>query len=98
MTIQPRSEQDAERPTLLVHNDSASPWRGEVMISRRRTVGGGEPLGQQQVSFDLEPRSATAIMINDDVLSPLDGLAGVPGCPGRVGGSRLLVLRGGPAA
>ena len=73
MTIQPRSEQDAERPTLLVHNDSASPWRGEVMISRRRTVGGGEPRGQQKMSFDLEPRSATTIMINDDVLSPLNG-------------------------
>ena len=69
MTIQPRSEQGAERPTLLLHNDSATPWSGEVMISRRPTVGGAEPLAQQQVSFDLEPRSATAIVINDDVLS-----------------------------
>jgi len=72
MTIQPRSGQDGERPTLLMHNDSARPWRGEVMISRRRTVGGGEPIGQQQIPFNLEARSATTIVINDDLLSPLN--------------------------
>ena len=71
MTIQPRFEQSGERPTLVLHNDSSAPWSGEVMISRRRTLGGGEPLAQQQVSFDLEPRSATTILINDDVLSAL---------------------------
>jgi beta-mannosidase len=71
MTIQPRSEDGLERPTLLLHNDSASRWSGEVMVHRRRTVGGGEPLGQQQVSFNLEPRSATAILISDEVLSPV---------------------------
>ena len=69
MTIQPRSDSGDERPMLLLHNDSAAPWRGQVMISRRRTVGGAEPLAEQQVSFDLEPRAATAIMIDDDVLS-----------------------------
>jgi beta-mannosidase len=69
MTIQPRSEQGEEQPTLLLHNDSATSWSGEVKISRRRTMGGGEPLAEQQVSFNLEPRSATAMMINDDVLS-----------------------------
>jgi beta-mannosidase len=72
MTIQPRTEQGAERPTVLLHNDSAGPWHGEVIVSRRRTVGGGGPLRQQQVSFDLEPRSATSIVINDDVLSPIN--------------------------
>ena len=72
MTIQPRSEKDLERPTLLLHNDAATPWSGEVTISRRRTVAGGEPLGQQQVSFDLEPRSAIGISINDEVLSALE--------------------------
>jgi beta-mannosidase len=72
MTIQPRSGQDGERPTLLMHNDSASPWHGEVVISRHRTVAGGEPIGQQQVPFNLEPRSATTIVINDDLLSPLN--------------------------
>ena len=69
MTIQPRSDSGEERPMLLLHNDSAAPWRGQVMISRRRTVGDAEPLGQQHVSFELEPRAATAIMIDDDVLS-----------------------------
>jgi beta-mannosidase len=70
LTIQPRSETGTERPTLLVHNDSAAPWRGQVLISRRRTVGDSEPLARQQVDFALEPRAATAIAINDDVLSP----------------------------
>jgi len=70
LTIQPRSDPGAERPTLLVHNDSAAPWRGQVLISRRRTVGGPEPLAQQQVDLALEPRAATAITIDDDVLSP----------------------------
>jgi beta-mannosidase len=69
MTIQPRSDQGAERPTLMLHNDSATSWNGEVKISRRRTIGGDQSLAQQQLSFDLEPRTATAIVINDDVLS-----------------------------
>src|SRR5215218_2136489 len=69
MTIQPRPDQDVERPTLVLHNDSATPWHGQIKISRRRTIGGGESLADQQVSFDLEPRAATAIVINDDVLS-----------------------------
>ena len=68
MTIQPRSDSGDERPTLLLHNDSAVPWRGQVLISRRRTAGGRELLAQQQHSFDLEPRAATAIMIDNDVL------------------------------
>ncbi len=69
LTIQPRSDGGDERPTLLLHNDSAAPWRGQVMISRRRTVGGAEPLAHQEVSFALEPRAATAIRIDDDVFS-----------------------------
>jgi beta-mannosidase len=69
MTIQPRPDQDVERPTLVLHNDSATPWHGQIKISRRRTIGGGESLAEQQVSLDLEPRAATAIVINDDVLS-----------------------------
>jgi len=69
MTIQPRPDQDVERPTLVLHNDSATPWHGQIKISRRRTIGGGESLADQQVSLDLEPRAATAIVINDDVLS-----------------------------
>jgi beta-mannosidase len=72
MTIQPRSGQDGERPTLLMHNDSARPWHGEVVISRRRAVGGGEPIGQQQIPLNLEAWSATTIVINDDLLSPLN--------------------------
>jgi beta-mannosidase len=70
LTIQPRSDSGGERPTLLVHNDSADPWRGQVLISRRRTSGGSEPLARQQVAFALEPRAATAITIDEDVLSP----------------------------
>jgi beta-mannosidase len=70
LTIQPRSESGGERPTLLVHNDSADPWRGQVLISRRRTSGGSEPLAREQVAFALEPRAATAITIDEDVLSP----------------------------
>ena len=69
LTIQPRSDEGGERPTLLLHNDSAAPWRGQVVISRRRTVGGAEPLAHQEVSIELEPRAATAIRIDDDVLS-----------------------------
>jgi beta-mannosidase len=69
LTIQPRSDSGTERPTLLLHNDSANPWAGRVTISRRQTVGGGAPLIQQQVTFDLEPRDAIAIGIDDDLLS-----------------------------
>ncbi len=69
MTIQPRSEHNLERPTLLLHNDSAISWSGEVKISRRRTIGRDEPLALQSVSFHLAPRAATAIVINDDMLA-----------------------------
>jgi len=68
MTIQPRAEQKMQRPILLLHNDSASSWSGEVTISRR-TIGSEESLAQQSASFQLEPRAATAIVISDDVLS-----------------------------
>jgi beta-mannosidase len=70
LSIQPRSDSGVERPTLLLHNDSAAPWRGQVVVSRRRTVGSAEPLAQQPVSFALEPRAATAIDLDDNVLSP----------------------------
>ena len=69
LTIQPESDAGDERPTLRLHNDSAAPWRGQVVISRRRTVGGAEPLAHQEVSFELGSRAATAIRIDDDVLS-----------------------------
>ena len=69
LTIQPRSISGTERPILLVHNDSAAPWRGQVTISRRPTVGNAGPLASQQVAFALEPRAATTIMIDDALLS-----------------------------
>ncbi len=69
LTIQPRSDSADERPTLLLHNDTPDPWSGQVTISRRRTVGGDEPLATQSVSFALEPRAATAIAIDDELRS-----------------------------
>ena len=69
LTIQPRSESGTDRPTLLLHNDSGIRWRGQVTITRRRTVGGGEPLAAQSAPFDLEPRAATVITLDDEVLS-----------------------------
>lgn len=71
-TIQPRSEPESgdERPTLLLHNDTAAPWRGEVAIRRHRTVGNAAPLADQQFSFALEPRTAAAILIGDELVSP----------------------------
>ena len=69
LTIQPRPHAGSERPVLLLHNDSATPWHGRVTISRRRTLGAAEPLVSQQASFELAPRGTTTIMIDDDVLA-----------------------------
>jgi beta-mannosidase len=69
LTIQPRADSGAARPTLLLHNDSAVPWHGEVLIKRHRTVGGAEPLASQRSSFALAPRAATVIVIDDAVVS-----------------------------
>ena len=69
LTIQPRADSGTERPALVLHNDSAAPWQGGITISRRPTVGSAEPLASQQVSFALEPRAATTIRIDDEVLA-----------------------------
>jgi beta-mannosidase len=70
ITIQPRSDDTGDqRPTVILHNDAGSEWSGQLTISRRPTTGSGEPLAEQEVSFHLDPRSATTVVIDDDVLS-----------------------------
>lgn len=74
-TIQPRPYEGQPWPIVFVHNDSPEVWAGELVISRRPTVGAADALAKQSVPVHLEPRSAMSVRIDPEVGTATDPTA-----------------------
>ena len=72
-TFQPRPDENGT-PTLalVLHNDSAKSWSGELVLTRRSTGAGSEVLAEQRTLFHLDPRSAVTVVLDADLLAPAD--------------------------
>ena len=69
VTFQPRDGETA----VILHNDSAGAWAGELVITRRGTDAGTPLLAEQRLPFHLAARSALTVALDRDVLEPGDG-------------------------
>jgi beta-mannosidase len=58
---------------VILHNDSAGLWAGELVITRRGTDAGTPMLAEQRLPFHLSARSALTVALDRDVLEPDDG-------------------------
>jgi beta-mannosidase len=76
LTFQPRTGDDgADVPALVAHNDSASAWSGELVITRRG-IGVGTPvLAEQRLPLHLDARAAITVALDADVLEAADAAA-----------------------
>jgi beta-mannosidase len=71
LTIQPRTDDQGNRvPTLIAHNDSAEPWSGELVITRRSTADGSPVLAEQRLDLHVAARSTLNIALDADVITP----------------------------
>ncbi len=71
LTFQPRpDESGTPTPALIAHNDTATDWSGELVISRRGTGAGTPVLAEQRIPFHLEPRSAVTMALDADLVRP----------------------------
>ncbi|WP_195909083.1 RidA family protein [Microlunatus sp. Gsoil 973] len=70
LTIQPRTDEQGNRvPTLIAHNDSAEPWSGELVITRRSTADGSPVLAEQRLDLHVAARSTLNIALDADVIT-----------------------------
>ncbi|MBP2416354.1 glycoside hydrolase family 2 protein [Microlunatus capsulatus] len=77
-TFQPRPDEHGEPVhTLVAHDDSDEVWEGELVLTRRSTGAGSTVLAEQRVPFHLDPRSAVAVVLDADLLTPADPRAEV---------------------
>lgn len=71
VTIQPRDGV----PTVVVVNDSAQRWQGELVVTRRGTGEGTPELARQTLSLDVPARSTATLALGEDVRAPQDPTA-----------------------
>ena len=64
LTMQPG---DDGSPVVVGHNDSADPWTGELLITRRSTGEGSAVLAEQVVELMIEPRQSLTVRIDPAV-------------------------------
>ncbi|HYI57996.1 MAG TPA: glycoside hydrolase family 2 protein [Microlunatus sp.] len=73
LTFQPRADEyGAEVLALIAHNDSATEWAGELVITRRGTGSGTPVLAEQRLPLHLDARSAITVALDADVLATDD--------------------------
>jgi len=58
------------RPAVVVHNDSAAPWTGELRVTRRGTGTGSPVLAEQALSAQVPARGAVTLVLDDAVAVP----------------------------
>jgi len=76
LTVQPRTDdRGVEVPTLVAHNDSADPWEGELVITRRSTAVGSPVLAEQRLAFHVDARGAVSSALDADLLTVGDARA-----------------------
>ncbi|WP_366146618.1 glycosyl hydrolase 2 galactose-binding domain-containing protein [uncultured Pseudokineococcus sp.] len=71
VTVQPRDG----APAVVVHNDSAQAWAGELVVTRRGTGAGSPELARQVLVLDVPARGAVTLPLGEDVRRPGDETA-----------------------
>jgi beta-mannosidase len=73
LTLQPRPDDEGNQlPTLVAHNDSDQPWQGRLTVTRRSTGVGSDVLAEQHLELDVDPRGATTIALDADIVGAAD--------------------------
>ncbi|HEU5484457.1 MAG TPA: glycoside hydrolase family 2 protein, partial [Microlunatus sp.] len=76
LTFQPRQDDDGHDVLALVaHNDNATEWQGELVITRRGTGLGTPVLAEQRLPLHLDARSSITVALDADVLGTEDPTA-----------------------
>ena len=98
LTFQPRADEyGAEVLALIAHNDSATEWAGELVITRRGTGSGTPVLAEQRLPLHLDARSAITVALDADVLATDDPAGEFVAArrDRRTAGDRIRLLRRG---